>query len=156
LNPTEALHRVRITGVATPRLEWAVGREVSLPVSLLTSLTGSSAVNALDLTTLPQVHSNGLAGSLRLRAAYTEQPSTSRLPFSYHRVPAAIRWRIARTIGSRMRRRQHEWARFPDWPLDLSADFVDDWSAADPNPPTSGPAPAVLTHDIDSSEGLRN
>ena len=47
---TETLHRVRITAVATPRLEWAVGREVSLPISLLTSLTGSADTDALDLS----------------------------------------------------------------------------------------------------------
>ena len=55
-----------------------------------------------------------------------------------------------------MRHREHEWARFPGWPLDLSADFVADWSNSDPSAPPSRPAPVVLTHDIDSSEGLRN
>jgi peptidoglycan/xylan/chitin deacetylase (PgdA/CDA1 family) len=55
-----------------------------------------------------------------------------------------------------MRHRQHEWARFPDWPLDLSADFVADWSNADPSAPIPRPTAVALTHDIDSLEGLRN
>jgi peptidoglycan/xylan/chitin deacetylase (PgdA/CDA1 family) len=152
----EELRRVRITAVRTRRLEWAVGLEVSLPVSLLRSLVGSADVSTLDLRPFPPLHQNGLADSLRLRAAFTEQPLVSRLPFSYQRVPPKVRWLIARNIGSRLRTKQQSWAKFPDWPLDLSADFASDWSATDPDVPAPQPAPVLLTHDIDSPEGLRN
>ena len=152
----EALRRVRITAVETRRLEWAVGLEVSLPVSLLASLKGSADAAALDLRGRPPLTQNGLTADLRLRAAFTDPPTVAKLPFSYHRVPPFFRWHIARSIGRRLRRRQHEWARFPDWPLDLTADFVADWSAAEADLPAPRPAPVLLTHDIDSAEGLRN
>jgi len=155
--PGDALKRVRITGVPTQRLEWAVGLQVSLPVSLLRALTGSSDVCDLDLRSAPRPSINGLANDLRLRAAFTdERPHSRQLPFSYHRVPPLIRWHIARQLGKRLRTRQAEWARFPDWPLDLSADFVTDWSSADATVPQATPATVLLTHDIDSPQGLRN
>ena len=153
----DELRRVRITGVATRRLEWAVGREVSLPASLLGSLTGSPDVRDLDLRGVQAPSLNGLVTDLRLRAAFTESaPHSRQIPFSYHRVPPGIRWYLARQIGKRLRTRQSEWARFPGWPLDLSADFVADWMSDDRVPPPDGAAPVLVTHDIDSREGLRN
>lgn len=151
------LRRVRITGVHTERLEWAVGREVAVPASLLASLTGSSDVRGLDLRRVQAPSLNGLAADLRLRAAFTEgAPHSRQIPFSYHRVPPTVRWYIARQIGKRLRNREWEWARFPGWPLDLSADFVADWTSGDRAAPPSHPAPVVVTHDVDSAEGLRN
>jgi hypothetical protein len=41
----------------------------------------------------------------------------------------------------------------PCWPLDLSADFVADWMSTEAVTPRK--APALLTHDIDSPDGLR-
>ena len=152
----EELRRVRITAVDTRRLEWAAGLEVSLPASLLASLGGSADIAALDLRGLPPLSQNGLATDLRLRAAFTDAPPVSMLPFSYQRVPAFLRWHIGRSIGRGIRRRQHDWARFPDWPLDLTADFVADWSAPEADMPAPRPAPVLLTHDIDSAQGLRN
>ena len=155
--PGDALQRVRITAVPTQRLEWAVGREVSLPASLVRGFTGSPDVRDFDLRAGPTPSMNGLAADLRLRAAFTdERPHSRQLPFSYHRVPPLIRWHIARQLGKRLRVRQAEWARFPDWPLDLSADFVADWSSGDATPPPTTPAPVLLTHDVDSPQGLRN
>lgn len=151
------LRRVRITGVHAERLEWAVGREVSLPATLLGSLTGSPDVRDLDLRRVRTPSLNGLDAQLRLRAAFTEGvPHSRQVPFSYHRIPPAIRWYVARQIGKRLRTRQWEWARFPGWPLDLSADFVSDWMSEDPVRPPARPAPVLVTHDIDSHEGLRN
>jgi peptidoglycan/xylan/chitin deacetylase (PgdA/CDA1 family) len=153
----DALRRVRITGVHTPRLEWAVGREVSLPTSLLGAVNPSSDVANLDLRAIAPPSLNGLSTHLRLRAAFTEQrPHSTRLPFSYQRVPALVRWYIARQMGRGLRARRGEWSRYPDWPIDLSADFVDDWMAADEPLPAPSPAPVLLTHDIDSLQGLRN
>jgi peptidoglycan/xylan/chitin deacetylase (PgdA/CDA1 family) len=151
------LRRVRITGAHSERLEWAVGREVSLPASLLASLTRSSDVATLDLRRVHTPALNGLASDLRLRAAFTDgAPHSRRVPFSYHRIPPTIRWYLARQLGRRLRSRQSDWARFPGWPLDLSADFVSDWMCEDPVCPPARPTPVLLTHDIDSREGLRN
>jgi peptidoglycan/xylan/chitin deacetylase (PgdA/CDA1 family) len=153
----EELRRVRISAADTYRLEWAVGLEVSLPVSLLISLTGSATINDLDLRTIPPPSVNGLASDLRLRAAFTDEPPLSKqLPFSYQRVPPQIRSYIGRHLGKRLRSRRSEWAQFPDWPLDLSADFVADWMCGSAPMPAAAPAPVMLTHDIDSARGLRN
>lgn len=144
---------MRIGAVATPRLEWAVGREVSLPVGLLPG--GAIAGSSVDLRTLPCPPADA-ATNFRLRAAFTEAlPLSSRMPFSYQWVPAPVRDLIGRSIGSRLSERADEWGRFPRWPLDLSADVVADWTAGGPAP-SARPAPVLLTHDIDSPEGLRN
>jgi peptidoglycan/xylan/chitin deacetylase (PgdA/CDA1 family) len=55
------------------------------------------------------------------------------------------------------RGRLSHWASFPSWPIDLSTDAIDDLRDS-----TRGadqlfqPTPVVLTHDIDSPEGLKN
>jgi peptidoglycan/xylan/chitin deacetylase (PgdA/CDA1 family) len=68
-------------------------------------------------------------------------------------VPAWARAAIAASLGRWNRSRSDRWARFPTWPLDLSADFVADVGVrAMPFNPTR--TPVILTHDIDSSEGL--
>src|SRR5438132_1519210 len=67
------------------------------------------------------------AGGLRERRAFTDRPPVSaRLPVSYHWVPGWARAIAARTIGGWNRRRVDRWAAFPGWPLDLSADVLDD------------------------------
>src|SRR4051812_17014012 len=124
----ENLHRVRITGVDDAGLEWAVGRDISLPSSLIRTLSGSSNASELNLRGVERPPLGGVLNDLRLRAAFTDgAPHSRQVPFSYHRVPPAIRWHIARLIGKRLRTRRSEWARYPGWPLDLSADFVADW-----------------------------
>ena len=70
---SDALRRVRITGVRAARLEWAVGREFSLPVSLLESIAVPAAASDLDLTRIEVPALNGLAGDLRVRAAFTDE-----------------------------------------------------------------------------------
>jgi peptidoglycan/xylan/chitin deacetylase (PgdA/CDA1 family) len=151
----EDLRRVRITGVATRHLEWAVGREVSLPASLLDAIAPTARVSELDLARVERPALNGLAGDLRVRAAFTDAlPHSAWMPFSYQYVPATVRSFLARQIGKRLRGREDEWSRFPGWPLDLSADFVADWMSAGAETPRK--APALLTHDIDSPGGLRN
>jgi peptidoglycan/xylan/chitin deacetylase (PgdA/CDA1 family) len=122
-----------------PRLAWAEGLEFRLPASALAS------------------PSEAQAQELRLRAAFTERkPASSRWPVSYQKVPAALRAMAASVIGRWQRRRASQWAAFPKWPLDLSADFLEDFSAAPPSPFATGRTPVWLTHDIDSPEGLRN
>ena len=92
----------------------------------------------------------------RERAAFTEQaPVSARLPVSYQRVPGGLRAMIGSVIGRWHRRRADRWATFPTWPLDLSSDLLFDLSLPVAPRPTD-PAKVVLTHDIDSSEGLQN
>jgi peptidoglycan/xylan/chitin deacetylase (PgdA/CDA1 family) len=92
----------------------------------------------------------------RERAAFTEAPPVSaRLPVSYQRVPGGVRAMIGSVIGRWHRGRSDRWASFPTWPLDLSADLLFDLSLPTSPPPVT-PVPVVLTHDIDSPEGLQN
>ena len=149
MTPASELCRVRIDG-APPSVEWAVGRDVAVPRELLGGVTG----NTVDLRALPPPPMRA-AADLRLRAAFTDTPPlSSRLPFSYQRVPARLRSLIARRMGRR-HGREGEWAQFPGWPLDLSADMLADWALDLPSSARQ-PAPVLLTHDIDSPEGLRN
>lgn len=153
----EDLRRVRIAAVDAPRLEWAVGREVSLPSSLVQAITGSSSASELDLRGVEPPPLSNVLTDLRLRAAFTDgAPHSTQVPFSYHRIPPVVRWHVARLIGKRLRTRRAEWARYPGWPLDLSADFVADWMSAEPLPRSAQRTPVLVTHDIDSAEGLRN
>jgi peptidoglycan/xylan/chitin deacetylase (PgdA/CDA1 family) len=92
---------------------------------------------------------------LRLRAAFTNQrPASARLLFSYTRVPPLARQILARGIGWAQRRRQSSWAKFPEWPVDLSVDALADASSV----PTIkfDIAPVLVSHDIDSPSGLQN
>jgi peptidoglycan/xylan/chitin deacetylase (PgdA/CDA1 family) len=94
---------------------------------------------------------------LRMRRAYTERmPISSRLPITYQIVPPWLRSVIASAVGRWMRRSVGRWAAFPMWPIDLSADFLEDLAGCSPSPFAAGPTPVVLTHDLDSPEGLRN
>lgn len=94
--------------------------------------------------------------AFRLRAAFTEaKPTSSRLPVNYQRIPVFVRDQVARIIGRIHRRRQDRWAVFPQFPLDLSADLLEDLSGtARPRP--AGPTPVILSHDLDTPEGLSN
>ena len=151
------LRRVRVTDVPFERLAWAVGRDVSLPASIVSTIAGSADVDHIDVRSIPLPPMNGLVADLRLRAAFTDSaPHSGRVPFSYHRVPPTLRWYIARQIGKRLRHRESEWARFPAWPIDLSADFVSDWMRGADHAKDSSPTPVLVTHDIDSAQGLRH
>ena len=121
---------------------WAAGLPHNLPPGLLASPPGAEAMAAA-------------AQELRLRAAFTDTPPTSsRLPFSYQAIPGPLRRLLANGIGRLQRLRQAQWARYPGWPLDLSADLAADLAGAPGI--TFARTPLLLTHDIDSPEGLRN
>jgi len=62
---------------------------------------------------------------------------------------------LAGILGRRLRKREDRWASFPRWPLDLSADLLSDL-AGEPSPFMAGPTPVVLSHDLDSPEGIQN
>jgi peptidoglycan/xylan/chitin deacetylase (PgdA/CDA1 family) len=92
----------------------------------------------------------------RLLAAYTpNRPTSSRFPFSYQRIPPVIRSLVASALGRWTRRQANRWAVYPLWPLDLSTDLLADLAVIR-NPFSGGPAPVILSHDLDSAEGLRN
>lgn len=96
------------------------------------------------------------AEELRMLRAYTErEPLSSRLPVSYQMVPTQIRTAFGSIIGRWKRRSVERWAAFPAWPLDLSADLLADMAGC-PSAFAGGPTPVVLTHDLDSPEGLDN
>ena len=151
---------VRIGAVrGRDELAWAVGQDFVLPASLVaeaavfepTGKPGEYTVTGAETSAhgdLPQ--------ALRLVSAFTETPPAStRFPIPYQLVPVAIRDIIAKHIGKRNRERQHVWARFPRFPLDLSADFAADLCRL-PNPFRGHKTPVVLTHDLDTAEGLDN
>jgi peptidoglycan/xylan/chitin deacetylase (PgdA/CDA1 family) len=95
--------------------------------------------------------------ALRLRAAFTEQPPvSSRLPVSYQYLPSRLRNMLAAAMGRWQRRQIGRWAAFPAWPLDLSADFLADLACGPSSPFATGLTPVILSHDLDSPEGLRN
>lgn len=98
-----------------------------------------------------------IVDDLRTRAAFTRQPSQTKLPVSYRVVPAGLRMKLARLIGRRQRGRIDRWAAYPGFPLDLSADVAADLlgvptQRTEPHEPT----PVVLSHDLDSPEGVSN
>lgn len=120
-----------------------------LPVSLAARVEGGTFDDEVSL------EAADAAGDLRTRAAFTNRPPASaRSPVSYRRVPARVRHAVARTIGRIQRARQSAWSRFPGWPIDLSADFAAD--LAGPPHALFARTPVLVTHDIDSPEGLRN
>ena len=154
----DELVRVTIGGAASGHLAWAEGERVTLPRQVLTALGWTDRRGTDTPLTLPaQVPPlpSGISLQLRDRAAFTNTPPVSaRLPVSYQRVPGWLRAAIAGALGRWQRRSVDVWGRFPGFPLDLSADFLADLERGTPLP--SRPAPVVLSHDIDSPEGLRN
>ena len=153
------LIRVRVTSVSDDYAfaDWAEGREFTVPADLpgrcqwRTSASGEVSIDGDSLPTAPAD-----VAQLRERAAFTNHPPASaRLPISYQYVPGPVRAAIGSTIGRWNRRRADRWAAFPGWPLDLSDDFLFDLSCKT-TPRAIEPVPVVLTHDIDSPEGLKN
>lgn len=144
-----------------PGLAWAEGLTLSLPRPFLEASGLAAGLDSRGDLRLP----DGLAlpGAAEVAAAVREcrafpgqRPVSSRLPFSYHVLPAVVRQFVAKAMGRRLRGRQGHWARFPLWPLDLGADFLADLAGPDASARPAGPTPVVLSHDLDSAEGLAN
>lgn len=155
---TEPLVAVTLGRLRGPqRLAWAEGTAVHLPAGVAEALERRrNASGTLILDDGEPLADPAAAGALRLRAAFTDRmPVSSRLPVSYRRVPAPLRLAAARAMGAWQRRRVSRWAAFPGWPLDLSADFLADL-AGEGGPLHTGRTPVLLTHDLDSPEGLAN
>jgi peptidoglycan/xylan/chitin deacetylase (PgdA/CDA1 family) len=152
------LIRVRLAQACGDRMAWAEGLEVTIPRAMLAVAGLERAVNARGELRIPAgappIDSH-VGTELRLRAAFTARPHSSRLPFSYRSVPGGLRRAIAGAMGRIQKRRVDRWAAFPMWPIDVSADVLEDW--ASPHAQRAArPTPVILTHDIDSPEGLRN
>jgi len=134
--------------VLPARLAWAEGLPLNLPAPLL---------RLLESPGLPddEIGLRDAAMALRISAAFTNTPpASSRLPVSYQAVPGKLRRIVANAMGRAYRCRQSAWARFPGWPLDLSADIAADLAGV--RTTTFARTPVLVTHDIDSPEGLRN
>lgn len=93
----------------------------------------------------------------RPESFYTDTPpASSRLPFSYAALPRWVRSAALRMMGRRASKTQDRWAFFPGWPLDLSADVWEDAAAlCRGESPKRLDACLVLSHDVDTLEGLR-
>jgi hypothetical protein len=157
----DALVPVRIGSVGDrARAAWAEGLRVHLPASLIDRTGWRRAIRAdgtLDIPRGPVAIAAGDVEALREWRAFTERPPLSaRLPMSYRVAPGWARAAIATAIGRWSRRRIGRWAAFPGWPIDLSTDVLDDLRDPTGRIPPPRPAPVVLTHDIDSAEGLKN
>lgn len=155
----DALVPVRLAALSNhPRASWADGLPVQWPASVIERAGWRDAIDVNGNLHVPSDGAPIAAGdvqSLRERCAFTDRrPASARLPVDYRLVPGWARAAIASAIGRWNRRRSDRWAAFPRWPLDLSADALDDLRQRAPAP--SRPAPVVLTHDIDSDEGLVN
>jgi peptidoglycan/xylan/chitin deacetylase (PgdA/CDA1 family) len=124
---------------------WAAGRRFKLPLHIAAEI----AKGEVPTVSRADMH------ALRSRAAFTEtKPTSSRLPVNYQIVPVFIRDRVGKLIGQRQRARVDRWADFPQFPLDLSADLLADFSPR--SVPRTGPVPVILSHDLDTHEGLAN
>jgi peptidoglycan/xylan/chitin deacetylase (PgdA/CDA1 family) len=157
-----ALVSVRIGSVGNrPRALWAEGLRVHLPAALLDRTgwhRGLRPDGVLEIPEAPGLITAADVTSLREHRAFTDRrPLSARLPVSYRIVPGRARAILASAIGRWNRHRVDRWAAFPGWPIDLSTDVLDDLrdGTALPDPPAPL-APVVLTHDIDSPEGLTN
>ena len=158
----DSLVAVRITSVGhRSRAAWAEGMRVHLPASILDRTGWRRALGPsgdLDVPPEPASISDHDVAVLRERRAFTDQPPLSaRLPVSYRHAPGWVRAMAASAIGRWNRHRADRWAAFPGWRIDFSADVLEDLRdpTVSPHPPR-GRAPVVLTHDIDSPEGLKN
>jgi peptidoglycan/xylan/chitin deacetylase (PgdA/CDA1 family) len=150
---------VRVTSVGDRAdAAWAEGLRFKVPAELASRLTwriSASGDLSWDGDSTAALTAGDVA-ALRERAAFTEHaPASARLPVSYQRVPGVVRAAVASVIGRWNRGRVDRWAAFPGWPLDLSADLLTDLR---PHQKSRArlPTPVVLTHDIDSPEGLQN
>jgi peptidoglycan/xylan/chitin deacetylase (PgdA/CDA1 family) len=141
-------------------LDWAYGQQFWLPAGLLCNLRfgkHDGLEGQLRLISQPDMPLAQLPEAMRLRAAFTDQrPLSSRLPISYQRIPQGLRSVVASMMGRWKRHRLESNPHFPMWPLDLSADFLADALGSGPCPFAGGPTPVLLTHDLDSAEGLEN
>lgn len=156
----DELVSLRIVSVGDhSRAAWAEGLRVQWPASTIDRVGWRSSIDADGGLLIPPGDDSSPTAadvqSLRERRAFTDRrPASARLPIDYRVVPAWARSAVGSAIGRWNRSRRDRWAAFPTWPIDLSVDVLDDVRVG---PGASArPVPVVLTHDIDSDEGLAN
>lgn len=146
-----------------PMLQWAEGLNFYLPDRIVQKLLPHK--NITDI--IPKLHIDtnslnnleGLAEKymyfLRSWKAFTNNPPISgRLPINYQYIPSVLRDLFAHTVGRLQNFKQSLYPNFPLWPLDLSFDFLNDCNNT--HNVSNQKTPVLLTHDIDSPEGLEN
>ncbi len=138
---------------APEALHWAQGLVVKLPDTIVAVIkNGTTAARSTDSDS----ELRAMAADLRMRRAFLmHPPASARLPINYRALWGPLRRGIAGAMGRAQRLRQSAWADFPGWPIDLSADVAADVAGVS-RPLSAGPTPVLLTHDIDSPEGLAN
>jgi peptidoglycan/xylan/chitin deacetylase (PgdA/CDA1 family) len=164
VSAADGLVPVRVVSVGgRPRAAWAEGLDVHLPSALVGRAEWQNAVSSsreLRVPKGPSPVTDADVVQVRERRAFIETPPASaRLPVSYQLVPGSVRAVVGSLIGRWNRRRADQWGEFPRWPVDLSADFLSDLSdnpTQDSRNTDGRPAPVIVTHDIDSPEGLSN
>ncbi len=148
-----ALETVRIKSSAWPEaLAWADGLSVKMPSDLARLRGVGDAAWAEPRCTAVAARAATLLRDSR--AVLSAPPRSTTLPINYRMVPGPLRRGLARFWGRAQRARVDRWATFPAWPLDLSADVAADLAGG--GPPGFVRTPVLLTHDLDSSEGLSN
>jgi len=149
---------VRISPADVSTVSWAEGMTFKLPRAFLEQmprLEPAGPLRTLPVSALRTAVSVDDVRRVREHAAFTDAPPASaRLPLSYQLAPAWARSAVASLVGRRERHRVDSWAAFPGWPLDLTTDLLADLAGL-PRVDLGERTPVVLTHDIDSPEGLR-
>lgn len=159
----DALVKVMISRVdGVEPLAWSENLSVQLPAVVANVLaSGRDGSSGIGITPAIVDRARAMRGeemheSLRRRAAFTNRPPAwSRLPISYHVLPGSLRAFAGRAMGRMKRRHVARWADFPAWPIDLSADFLADLFGTEHSPFAGKAVPVLLSHDIDSPDGLR-
>jgi hypothetical protein len=157
----DPLLAVRVVSVGNrPRASWAAGLRVRLPASLLERNGWKRALapnGDLEIPSDPSSITADDIARLRERRAFTDvPPASARLPVNYRVVPGWMRAVVASAIGRRNRGHADRWAAFPQWPIDLSADLLEDLSDAPHQTTPASRTLVIVTHDVDSPEGLTN
>lgn len=148
--------RVTITNTSeAPNLSWAFGWTFRIPSVIAQNPEIMVPYDGGYLLTGRQCPSTAFEDLREMRAFTEQKPMSSKVPISYQYVPALLRNLIARGIGYVQRNRMNRWSDYPVWPLDLSADFLADLCGKTSSY-AGGKTPVILSHDIDTSEGLEN
>jgi hypothetical protein len=107
---------------------------------------------------IPSLESTDLArevvSEVLSQSMSTPIPLSARLPFNYRKLPTWLRNAVARRAVSGWVESQTG-AAAPRWPVDATVDYFAD--LLEPKPAyLSGPTPVVISHDLDTPEGLTN